>query len=444
MTSIDELSEREREILSLVATGVSNKEISRELVISINTVKVHLRNIYQKLDVASRTEATYVAIQSGLVLPDAVFGAERTKAEEEAEDQNSDGLLIIRKTSNIRILLSLIIIVLVVATTIIVGYQLLKQPDPISNPESAQRVIGTTEIDRWENRNDLPTGISDFATAIVDNTLYLLGGKTKDGVVNKVLQYNVLDDKWIELSPKPLPASGIDSVVIGNKIYIPGGITMDGDVSKIFEVFDPNLDNWDPLSNLPEGRSSYSAVAFEGQLYLFGGWDGLSIQDTVLIYNPNSDVWEYGSNPMPQPIMNSGAVVANGRIYIIGGESDDAILKSTYIYQPALDNIGGNPWAEGMALDYPRANMAAVSVADLVYILGGAQSAVDQYFTYQYSPTDNLWQPIEGPLDSQLSGLGAELMDSYIYSIGGVESTTFVSRVYTYKALYTILIPVLR
>jgi LuxR family maltose regulon positive regulatory protein len=51
------LSERELEILRLVASGMSNKTIMEQLYISLSTVKTHLRNIYSKLDAHSRTEA---------------------------------------------------------------------------------------------------------------------------------------------------------------------------------------------------------------------------------------------------------------------------------------------------------------------------------------------------------------------------------------------------
>src|SRR5215213_8396090 len=62
-----QISEREREILRLVATGATNQQIAHQLNISINTVKVHLRNIFGKIGVASRTEATVYAVRSGLV-----------------------------------------------------------------------------------------------------------------------------------------------------------------------------------------------------------------------------------------------------------------------------------------------------------------------------------------------------------------------------------------
>jgi DNA-binding NarL/FixJ family response regulator len=55
-----ELSEREEEVLELVARGLTNSQIARRLMVSGNTVKFHLQNIYQKLNVGNRTEAAAV------------------------------------------------------------------------------------------------------------------------------------------------------------------------------------------------------------------------------------------------------------------------------------------------------------------------------------------------------------------------------------------------
>jgi NarL family two-component system response regulator LiaR len=63
-----ELSEREVDVLRVLATGASNKEIAKELCISINTVKVHLRNIYSKLDIQCRVQAVMYAIKNNLLV----------------------------------------------------------------------------------------------------------------------------------------------------------------------------------------------------------------------------------------------------------------------------------------------------------------------------------------------------------------------------------------
>jgi two-component system, NarL family, nitrate/nitrite response regulator NarL len=61
------LSERQREIISLVVSGMSNREIAKSLIITEHAVKVHLRNILDKLDVRNRQQLAAVAVQRGLV-----------------------------------------------------------------------------------------------------------------------------------------------------------------------------------------------------------------------------------------------------------------------------------------------------------------------------------------------------------------------------------------
>jgi LuxR family maltose regulon positive regulatory protein len=65
---IDPLSERELEVLQLIAEGLTNQEIASRLVVSQNTVKVHTRNIHSKLGVHSRMQAVVKARALG-VLP---------------------------------------------------------------------------------------------------------------------------------------------------------------------------------------------------------------------------------------------------------------------------------------------------------------------------------------------------------------------------------------
>jgi DNA-binding NarL/FixJ family response regulator len=61
------LSEREVEVLRLMAKGAANKEIAAALFISESTVKTHIANIFQKLDVNDRTEAVTTALQKGII-----------------------------------------------------------------------------------------------------------------------------------------------------------------------------------------------------------------------------------------------------------------------------------------------------------------------------------------------------------------------------------------
>jgi LuxR family maltose regulon positive regulatory protein len=63
----EQLTERELQVLSLIAAGLSNREIAEQLVVSLGTAKSHIHHIFGKLEVSNRTEAAARGRELGLV-----------------------------------------------------------------------------------------------------------------------------------------------------------------------------------------------------------------------------------------------------------------------------------------------------------------------------------------------------------------------------------------
>lgn len=68
-SELDDLTPREREVVTLIARGYKYREVSEELGISQKTLETHMRNVFDKLGVASRSEMTRLAFETGFVQP---------------------------------------------------------------------------------------------------------------------------------------------------------------------------------------------------------------------------------------------------------------------------------------------------------------------------------------------------------------------------------------
>ncbi len=66
LPGVSTLSEREREVLALLGSGLSNRSIADELYLSVDTVKTHVRKVFAKLGVTNRTQAALIASEHGL------------------------------------------------------------------------------------------------------------------------------------------------------------------------------------------------------------------------------------------------------------------------------------------------------------------------------------------------------------------------------------------
>ena len=432
MPANDTLSERERETLRLLATGASNKEIARHLFISVNTVKVHLRNIFAKIGVTSRTEAAVYAIREGLTqaadLPALAPATQElpTAIPTPLETKNKPQFLWIA---------ALVTVLLVGVVTLVVTTYRSPPTIAVASPAPV-----ATPLPRWQARADLPTARGGLAVAVYENQIYAIGGETTQGVTGMMEQYDVASDTWKALTPKPLPVTDINAAVIGGQIYIPGGRLASGRVTDVFESYDPRRALWERRAPLPVALSGYALAAFEGKLYIFGGWDGQKFLASVYEYDPGQDNW-IERTPMPTARGFAGAAIAGGKIYVIGGTAGEQALGINEAYTPNREGVD-NPWESFEPMPSSRAHPGVGSVADVVYILGSAAPEETFSFIAYLSQTDE-WQAFETPPVSAKNKIALISLGEYLYAIGGTLEGDQAGVMLAYRAVYTVGIPVI-
>jgi len=428
------LSEREMELLRLVATGATNQQIARQLHISVNTVKVHLRNIFEKLGVESRTEATMAAVRAGWVM---VEGAPAPQAAAPALPAPPERIALAQRL----FLVIAALLVFVLAFLPPIGSRLIQaQPrSPFTErPAAAPLVLSDERTARWNNLPAMPTPRGRLALAQYAGKLYAIGGDTGVGVTGALEVYDIGAGRWSSLADKPTPAANISAAIAGGRIWVPGGFLADGKITTRLETFDLATGEWAQGPDLPEPLCAYAMAALDDVLYLFGGANDAGYLDAAYRLDTRAGVWE-PLPPLSSPRAFAAATTLNGRIYVVGGYNGQRELNTCQVYDPQAGAAGADPWSSCAPLNAGRGGLGLATVGASLYAMGGGWGNFLAY-NEQFDAAKDAWSSITTPVTGEWRNVGVAADAQRVYIAGGWAGR-YLDTLRAYQAIVTVFLP---
>lgn len=448
------LSEREMDVARLLMTGATNTEIARELTISPHTVKVHLRNIFEKLQVNSRTEASMVLVQRNwLTIPGVEIIATAVEPMTISPPEPEPLLDLSLSPAHWQIYYLSGAILLCLLALVLPNLQIQSATLPQLLSDSHSTVIGQPVPllePRWELRTPLDTPRSRLAVVRLDDKLVAIGGETIDGhTIADVDIYDLQVNEWRSVQPLPTDLGNLAAAALGNYIYVAGGsIKQSGldntTISDRFYGYDPIGDQWHELGRLPNPLAGAEVIAGPDALYLIGGWDGTSTRNEVWRYSPPTEPFTEAQKSaewvlvtrMPMARAFFGAVMVNDEIYVAGGYDGQQEQSGTAVYTPVADT-----WRELPSLPTPRGGLRLVYDGLAIIALGGGWT--NPLNTYErFDLVDNVWSNSPSPLPGEWRNFGAAEYSGRIYLIGGW-SGDYLDIHLQYQSSFRSLLPVI-
>ncbi len=450
------LSDREMEVSRLLVTGASNSEIARELVISPHTVKVHLRNVFEKLQVNSRTEASMVLLQRGWLTVPGVEVAPPVR--ESPKPETHKPIPEPEPLSDVpaqplpwqRVYLLTVTVICLLALLL---------PNWLSRPKTSfsllsdagQTIVGKPAVElqpRWEARTPLLQPRSRMGVVQINDQIYVIGGEGADGQTLPSLDaYDLHFNQWRSLSPLPAPLANAAAADLDGKIYVAGGSANDPrnstavSISDDLLVFDPDTGKWHHAGKLPVAVAGASLVAYDHALYLLGGWDGHAMHDEVWRVTPDgptpllSSQWEVMTH-LTVPMAFFGAVLVGDEFYVVGGYDGKRELADANVF-----NLLDNQWRRIAALSTPRSGLSVVDDGLAVLALGGGWTrTVDTH--ERYDPLTNQWSNFPSPIRGEWRHFVAAAKDGSVHLIGGW-SGDYLDTHLQYQSTFRALLPVI-
>ncbi len=446
-----QLSERERQILYLVASGRSNQQIANELGISINTVKVHLRNVFGKIGAASRTEASMYAVRTGIITvdravatPASVVGDEPPVPDVGAapvqqipdaapalleDDANLEAVVPSQAVEPSLTPPSLIVESSVTLPSPTVEPPPLTLPSPVDVSDPQQTVVAPAveHAPEQAKASSSRRSMHLFPLVIISLLVVTLAGLAvawflpSNDPVNDQTQAgdtaSINLSRWRELAAIPTSRAGFAMATVDEQLFVMAGENETGVLNTV-QRYDPRSEEWVELAQKPTPVADVRTGKLGDKLYIPGGRrsaDPKDISAAFERYDPRTDSWEKLAD-LPQPRSGYALAALEGKLYVFGGWDGTAYRDEVFAYDP-----GANSWSELEAMPTARAFADAAVIESSIFVVGGENKAGPVASNEQYLPSQEDTQPwVNGsPMPQPRSRFSTAVALSNIYVFGG-------------------------
>jgi hypothetical protein len=234
---------------------------------------------------------------------------------------------------------------------------------------------------------------------------------------------------WRTLAQAPTARQQIASAVVAGRIWTVGGLTSATRATEDVQVYDPAINSWSAAPPLPHKLHHATAVAYDGELVVIGGWipeggnltavvsgEVLALRDGRWVKLPS----------LRQPRAAAGAAVADGKIVVVGGQDDGELVRDTEVFD-------GRSWQRAATMPSLREHLAVVSDGQFVYAVGGRDRSPDRNddALERYDPRADRWTAL-ADMPDPAGGLGAAVVRGHIIAVGGEDPTRVIDAVQSF------------
>lgn len=334
----------------------------------------------------------------------------------------------------VAILLGTLVIVLGLAVTSIV---LIRQPEilsanvtndmPTDKSEQAQPDFNTSR-----QLAPLPVAVKNASVVNLGNDLLLIGGINSNGLTNDVWRYASFQE-WKKMESLPITVQSAPTLFIGGEVWVVGGLNESGKPIDVVQRYNVEDNKWETLStSLPKPLARSALAAYEGKIFLFGGWDGTTYQDTVYQYLSDEEGWQPFS-AFSSPRADVGTAPLQDGIALIGGTREgEQALDEVIHFNPNSSNLLRKDPPLPMPIHAPK----VITIGGFLY-LSGTEGFLKR-------EEDKSWQDYSIPTELLAKDMSVVSDNVKLILLGGEQNGQLLDDVSEYQVLFQSFIPVTR